>query len=90
MILFGVDSRSGGARERCRPFAGRMLLTTIYLHAENSKSRKPESVPLEGELREIIEHCRAAAVWQSEDGQAHFSEYVFHNEGQPVGDFRKA
>ena len=62
----------------------------IYLHAENSKSRKPESVPLEGELRDIIERRRAAAVWQSKAGQAHFSEYVFHNEERPVGDFRKA
>lgn len=62
----------------------------IYLRAENSKTRKPESVPLEGELRDIIERRRAAAVWQSKDGQGHFSEYVFHDHGQPVGDFRKA
>ena len=44
----------------------------------------------EGELRDIIERRRAAAVWQSKDGQAHFSEFVFHDQGQPVGDFRKA
>jgi integrase len=62
----------------------------LYLLAKNSKTRKPESVPLEGELREIIERRRAAAVWQSKDGQGHFSEYVFHDEGRPVGDFRKA
>jgi len=62
----------------------------IYLRAENSKTRKPESVPLEGELRDIIERRRAAAVWQSKDGQGHFSEYVFHDQGQPLGDFRKA
>ncbi len=62
----------------------------IFLRAKNSKNRKPESVPLEGELREIIERRRAAAVWQSKDGQGHFSEYVFHDQGQPVGDFRKA
>ena len=62
----------------------------MYLRAENSKTRKPESVPLEGELQEIIERRRAAAVWQSKDKQAHFSEYVFHDHGQPVGDFRKA
>ena len=62
----------------------------IYLRAANSKSRKPESVPLEGELRDIIDRCRAARVWQGKDGQPHVSEYVFHNEGQPIGDFRKA
>src|SRR5262249_31139365 len=26
----------------------------------------------------------------AEAGQSHFSEFVFHNEGQPIGDFRKA
>ena len=62
----------------------------IYLRAMKSKNRKPESVPLEGEVRDIVERRRAAAVWQSKDGQAHFSEYVFHDHGQPVGDFRKA
>lgn len=56
----------------------------IYLQAKSSKTRKPESVPLEGELGEIIGRRRAASVWQSGDGQAHFSEYVFHNQGEPV------
>lgn len=62
----------------------------IYLRPKNSKNRKAESVPLEGELREIIERRRAAAVWQDKDGQGHFSEYVFHDQGRPIGDFRKA
>lgn len=62
----------------------------IYLRAENSKTRKAESVPLEGELRDIIERRRTAKVWKSKDGQCHFSEYVFHDCGHPVGDFRKA
>jgi len=62
----------------------------IILRAVNSKTRKPESVPLEGELQEIIERRRAAAVWQTEDGETHFSEYVFHQNGHSIGDFRKA
>ena len=62
----------------------------IYLQAIHSKNRKPESVPLEGELREIIERRRASAVWQDKDKEGHFSEYVFHDQGQPIGDFRKA
>jgi len=62
----------------------------IYLRAKNSKTCKPESLPLEGELRDIVERRRAAAVWQSQDGQGHFSEYVFHDQGRPIGDFRKA
>lgn len=62
----------------------------IYLRAENSKTHKPETVPLEGELREIIERRRAAAVLQGPEGTACFAEYVFHRDGEPVGDFRKA
>lgn len=34
----------------------------VYLRAENSKTRKPETVPLEGELLGIIERRRDAAV----------------------------
>ncbi len=33
----------------------------IYLRAENSKTRKAETMPLEGELRQIIDRRRAAA-----------------------------
>jgi integrase len=62
----------------------------IYLRAENSKTRKPETIPLEGELLEIIERRRAAAVLQGLDGQARFSAYVFHRNGKPIGDLRKA
>src|SRR6185312_17487169 len=62
----------------------------IYLRAENSKTRKAESVPIVGQLEDIIERCRARAVWETKDGQSRFSEYVFHREGMPVGDFRKA
>ncbi len=62
----------------------------IYLRAENSKTRKAETMPLEGELRAIIERRRAAAILKDENGGSRFAEYVFHLDGQPVGDFRKA
>jgi integrase len=62
----------------------------IYLRAENSKTRKPETMPLEGELRDIIERRRSAAVLQAEGEPARFAEFVFHRQGEPVGDFRKA
>jgi integrase len=62
----------------------------IYLRAENSKTRKPETMPLEGELLEIIERRRAAAVLQADGAAPRFAEYVFHLDGNPVGDFRKA
>lgn len=62
----------------------------IYLRAENSKTRKPETIPLEGDLQEIIERRRAAAVIQGKDKEPRFAEYVFHRDGEPIGDFRKA
>ncbi len=62
----------------------------IYLRAENSKTRKPETIPLEGQLLDIIERRRAAAILQDENGETRFAEYVFHRKGEPIGDFRKA
>jgi len=62
----------------------------IFLRAKNSKTRKPETIPLEGDLGEIIERRRAAAILKSKDGEPRFAEYVFHDKGEPVGDFRKA
>jgi integrase len=62
----------------------------IYLRAKNSKTRKPETMPLEGELQDIIDRRRGAAVLQSKDAPPRFAEFVFHRNGQPIGDFRKA
>ena len=62
----------------------------IYFGAKNVKARKAESVPIEGDVKEILERCRAKMVWKTKDGQSRFSEYVFHHEGRPIGDFRKA
>jgi integrase len=62
----------------------------IYLRAENSKTRKAETMPLEGELREIVDRRRTAAVIREKNKETRFAEYVFHHNGEPVGDFRKA
>ena len=62
----------------------------IYLRAENSKTRKAETMPLEGELGKIIERRRAAVVFQTKDGETRFAEYVFHLGGKKIADFRKA
>jgi integrase len=62
----------------------------IYLRAENSKTRKPETTPLEGELHDIIERRRAARLVQEENKDPRFAEFVFHLKGEPAGDFRKA
>jgi len=62
----------------------------IYLRAENSKGRKAETMPLEGELAAIIERRRAAQTNEDKDGNQRFAEFVFHSDGQPIGNFRKA
>jgi hypothetical protein len=46
----------------------------IYLRAENSKTRKPETIPLEGQLLDIIERRRTAAILQGKDGETRFAE----------------
>jgi len=61
----------------------------IYLRAENSKTRKAETVPLEGELAQVIERRRAAQTIEDENGSKRFAEFVFHSQGEPIGDFRK-
>jgi integrase len=62
----------------------------IYLRAANSKSRKPETIPIEGELADIIERRRSAAILKSDQSEPRFAEYVFHRDGEQIGDFRKA
>jgi hypothetical protein len=54
----------------------------ICLRPQNSKTRKPETMPLEGELLDIIERCRAAAILQGKDGETRFAQYVFHHKSQ--------
>ena len=62
----------------------------IYLRAENSKTRKVETMPLEGELAAIIERRRSAQMVKDGNCTNRLAEFVFHREGQPIGDFRKA
>jgi integrase len=62
----------------------------ILLRAEKSKSRKPVTVPIDGELAEIIDRRRAARVLEDDGGTVRLAEYVFHHDGQPIGDIRKA
>ena len=62
----------------------------IYLLAKNSKGRKAETMPLEGELGAIIERRRSAQMLKDGNGTNRLAEFVFHRDGQPIGDFRKA
>jgi hypothetical protein len=62
----------------------------IRLHAENAKTGEARSVPIEGELVEVMERRRMARQVKRKDQPAVLSAWVFHRDGEPVGDFRKA
>ena len=63
---------------------------SICLRAENCKIRKAETMPLDGELRAIIERRRTAQILEDENGTKRLAEFVFHRDGLPIGDFRKS
>jgi integrase len=54
---------------------------TIRLHARDSKNRKGRAIPLEHELREIIERRITARQMDC--------VYIFHRRGEQMGTFRK-
>lgn len=54
-----------------------------------SKSGDPRTLPLEGQLWDLIERRWQARHFRTPDGPA-LSPLVFHDGGRPVGDFRKA
>jgi len=47
-------------------------------------------LPLDDELWSLIERRWAARTVRQEDGTTRISEFVFHRNGQPIVDFRKA
>lgn len=55
-----------------------------------SKSGHPRTLPLEGELWQLIERRWQARQFETPDGTAALSPLVFHDGGRPIGDFRKA
>jgi integrase len=54
----------------------------VHLRPEISKNKNGRVLPLKGELLEIIERARA--------NRQPDCPFVFHVDGQPIGDFRKA
>jgi integrase len=62
----------------------------IRLRAENAKNGEARAVPLEGELAELIERCREARHVKREVRPLMLADRIFHRDGEPVGDFRKA
>jgi integrase len=62
---------------------------SLTLRGENSKNGDARTVPLVGELAEIIER-RKAARQVKENGTARMVEFIFHRDGAPVAEFRKS
>lgn len=61
----------------------------IRLRAEKSKNREPRCVTLSGDLADLIERRKADRRVETKTGLV-LSAHVFHLNGAPVGDFRKA
>ncbi len=55
-----------------------------------SKNGHPRTLPLEGELWELIGSRWTAREVARPNGETFLSHLVFHDRGRPVGDFRKA
>ena len=62
---------------------------SIRLRPEASKNGKGRIVVLHGELDALIERRWKARLIER-DGKPHVTDLVFHRDGEPVGDFRKA
>src|SRR5262249_38025939 len=62
----------------------------IIARAENVKNGRAHKIVLEAELAEIIKRRWTAREYKKPDDTAAVSQYVFHRDGAPVGDFRKA
>lgn len=61
----------------------------IRLRGENAKNGEPRSVMLCGDLLELIRRRREQRQVKTASGTA-LAAYVFHENGKPVGNFRKA
>jgi integrase len=64
---------------------------TIHLRGEDSKNREPRSIPVTGELIQVIERRRRARAFETPEGEQ-LSEWIFHREGNGnrIAEFRKA
>jgi len=61
----------------------------IHLRAEDSKNREPRSIPVTGELIQVIERRRRARAFETPEGEQ-LSEWIFHRDGRRILEFRKA
>ncbi|MGO9338431.1 MAG: site-specific integrase [Terracidiphilus sp.] len=61
----------------------------VRLRAENAKNGEGRSVTLSGDLADLMERRKVQRQVETKTGVL-LSAYVFHQKGEPVGDFRKA
>jgi integrase len=81
---------TGMRKNECASLTWDMLLDgELQIPADITKNRKARTVPIEGELGEIIERRRAAQPIQ-ENGTVRMTRYIFHRDGEPVREFRKS
>jgi integrase len=62
----------------------------IRLRPEHSKNGRGRTVAIEGDLCAIVERRWQARQIKSTDGPVRVAELVFHRDGRPIADFRKA
>jgi integrase len=62
----------------------------IRLRPEHSKNDRGRTVAIEGDLCAIVERRWQARQVKSADGTVRVAELVFHRNGRPIADFRKA
>jgi integrase len=67
----------------------RMEVEVAFLPARCWKNREPQTMPLVGELAEIIARRRSSRAVATKDGVM-LSEFIFHRDGKLIGDMRKA
>lgn len=61
----------------------------IRLRAEDAKNGHGRAIVCAGELAAVLERRQAARAVETPTG-AVLSEFIFHDAGQPIGDYRKA
>jgi integrase len=61
----------------------------VVLRPEHSKNGEPRVLPLVGDLADILERRWKAREYSAVGGAA-IARHVFHENGQPIGDFRKS
>jgi integrase len=62
----------------------------VYLRRASSKNKQPYVIVLIPELAAIVERRWEARTVTRADGSTFLADHVFHRDGAPVGDFRKA